>query len=133
MSIHRVQTTVGLPYARAVSVLTSRPAEWLRSFLRLAVAPGFDAQTDSAPHWYRLGRPGTDPAGATVMSFVWWPHTRAVFNRFAGELVIEADGPGVTLTLAGATEGGSTASDPAVLRRLVTLLGQALVAAQDEG
>jgi len=133
MSTHRVQSTVDLPCARAVSVLTSRPAGWLRGFLRLAVAPGFDAQTDSSPHWYRVGRPVTDPAGATVMAFVWWPHTRAVFDRFAGELLIEAEGPGVSLTLAGTTEGGSETADAAVLKRLVTLLGQALVAAQDEG
>jgi hypothetical protein len=84
MSTHRVQSTVDLPCARAVSVLTSRPAGWLRGFLRLAVAPGFDAQTDSSPHWYRVGRPATDPAGATVMTFVWGPHTRSVFDRFAG-------------------------------------------------
>lgn len=133
MSTHRVQSTVELPCARAVSVLTSRPAGWLRGFLRLAVAPSFDAQTDSTPHWYRLGHPVTDPAGATVMSFVWWPHTRAVFDRFAGELLIGAEGPGVSLTLVGTTEGGSASSDEAVLTRLVTLLGQALVAAQDEG
>jgi hypothetical protein len=133
MNTHRVQSTVDLSYARAVSVLTSRPAGWLRGFLRLAVVPEFDAQTDSTPHWYRLGRATTGPDGGTVMTFVWWPHTRAVFDRFAGALLIAADGPGVSLTLDGTTRGGNPASDAAVLRRLVTLLGQALVAAQDEG
>jgi hypothetical protein len=133
MSTHRVQSTVDLPYARAVSVLASRPAGWLRGFLRLAVSPDFDARTDSRPHWYRLGPPVTGPDGGTVMTFVWWPHTRAVFDRFAGELLVRPDGPGVALTLDGTTRGGRPATDEAVLRRVVTLLGQALVAAQDEG
>jgi hypothetical protein len=133
MSPQSAQTTVDVPYVRAVSILTSRPARWLRGFLQLAVAPNLDPHTDTSPQWFRLGPEVADRPGVTVMTLTWWPHTRAVFDRFGGELVIAADGAGVSLSLTGLTRGGAVSTNTAVLNRLVTLLGQALTAAQDEG
>jgi hypothetical protein len=130
MSDHHIETTIDAPGAEVLSVLRTRPASWLRSFLRLAIlgAGGTRGVEVSTPPWYRLGVPESNSSGATVSTLTWWPHADRpdVFDRFKGRLIVSDAGTATRLELDGRANGGLDERNDALLSRLLTLMGGAI-------
>ncbi|MEQ1785755.1 MAG: hypothetical protein ABL966_01780 [Acidimicrobiales bacterium] len=123
--------TVHLPVhpASVEALLATYPTTWLRRFLRLAsISASARPGSPEAPGLYRLHHldplDGAQPARAAV---TWWPHAGdGLFACFRGHfLVHELDG-GASLGLAGETDGGDHATNAAVLRSVVELIGAAV-------
>jgi hypothetical protein len=120
-----------------VALLSSRPHTWLRVFLRLAssaaTAPGIAAVADTRA-WYRLGTPTQNTPDEVSVPFVWRPQLGiGLFTRFKGRLVVHPQDGGTALSLDGDTVGGISASNLAVLQRLLELLAAAVSADQEVG
>lgn len=118
-----------------VALLSSRPHTWLRVFLRLAssvaAAPGIAPVAD-ARAWYWVGNPAQNTPDEVSVPFVWWPYLDiGVFTRFKGRFVVHPRADGTALSLDGDTVGGVSASNLAVLQRLLELLAAAVSADQE--
>jgi hypothetical protein len=129
MGLHRVEVGVDVPWVDVVSVFRSRPATWLRGFLRLAVLSSGRASVgaQTGHPWFRLGAP-TNSLDAAQFPLTWWPHVERVelFQRFGGWVSVAQAGDSTLLRIEGTADGGAVAVTDAVLTRLLETIGAAI-------
>jgi hypothetical protein len=127
---HTFTATLNRPAAVTQAVLGTRPASWLRPFLRLAVrnsAPRSTAGQRAQSAWYRLSQPVQIATNATSANLTWWPHVSgSTFQCFHGQFTVTTTHAGSSLSLSGVATGGQQAHNAAAIRDLVNLLASAV-------
>src|ERR1043166_9392723 len=128
MDQHKLEVKVSRPASAVAEVLGTRPASWMRLFLRLAALGGASRGTHGADEpWFRLGPVRGTPSGTLAVRFIWWPHADpGLFARFRGQVLVEEQGEQSILILEGQSWDGQPHRNTMVLSALLDLLAEAL-------